>query len=90
MGGQLYLEQEKWQLALVCVESCLAIVQPLATVGSLEQMDLFGTRADACEQAARFCKYNLGAAVAEPAAAEAHGGLTAGESGEVGTLRVLV
>jgi hypothetical protein len=28
--------------------------------------------------------------VAEPAAAEAHGGLTAGESGEVGTLRVLV
>jgi hypothetical protein len=87
MGGQLYLEQEKWQLALVCVESCLAIVQPLATVGSLEQMDLFGTRADACEQAARFCKYNLGAAAAEPSA---HGGLTAGESGEVGTLRVLV
>lgn len=66
MESQLRLEQEQWQAALDSLSKCLAIVQPLSEVGTLEQMDLFGGRVDSCEQTMRYCRYNLGGDSADP------------------------
>jgi signal recognition particle subunit SRP68 len=59
LKGNLYLEQENWMSALEFYSSALTIVQQLGTVGTIEQRDLFCSRAESIEQALRYCKYNL-------------------------------
>ncbi|CAM9180987.1 unnamed protein product, partial [Chrysoparadoxa australica] len=60
MAGNLALELEHWSTALEKLSTAHRICQELGQVGSLEDQDLFGQRAEEIAPSLRYCRYNLG------------------------------
>ncbi|TFJ83148.1 hypothetical protein NSK_005568 [Nannochloropsis salina CCMP1776] len=60
MGAAVDVEQEEWGHALVKLRTAHSILSQLGELGSLEEQDLFLSKADEVLQSARYCQYNLG------------------------------
>lgn len=60
MAAGVDVEQEQWARALGKLRTAHSILSQLGEVGSLEEQDLFSSKAEEVLQSARFCQYNLG------------------------------
>ena len=60
MAAGVDVEQEQWARALGKLRTAHSILSQLGMVGSLEEQDLFSSKAEEVLQSARFCQYNLG------------------------------